>query len=117
MPVDYVQKLHHDIYPAIDPKGKLSGAANGKAIVITGAGKGIGEVRSYIVLTEIGHCKGICCCWRKGTCVVIADRVGSGTDSSTRQDNQSRNTGSQCRDGCIRQIERGESIQRSFQKV
>lgn len=97
MPVDYVQRLHHDIYPAIDPKGKLSGAANGKVVVLTGAGKGIGEARSYIVLTHIGNCKGICCCWRKGPCVVIADRIGFGTHGITRQDNQSRNTGSHSR--------------------
>ena len=44
MPVTIVDKEHHDIYPAIDPRGKLSGVAEGKVIVLTGAGKGIGEV-------------------------------------------------------------------------
>jgi hypothetical protein len=45
MPFTIVEKEHHDIYPAIDPKGKLSGAAADKVVVLTGAGKGIGEVR------------------------------------------------------------------------
>jgi hypothetical protein len=44
-PLDFVDKIHHDIYPAIDPKGKLSGAAEGKLIILTGGGKGIGDVR------------------------------------------------------------------------
>lgn len=45
MPFSIVEKEHHDIYPAIDPKGKLDGAAADKVIVLTGAGKGIGEVK------------------------------------------------------------------------
>jgi len=44
MPVSLVEKQHHDIYPEIDPRGKLSGVAEGKVVIITGAGKGIGEV-------------------------------------------------------------------------
>lgn len=47
MPLDFVDKLHHDVYPAIDPKGKLSGAAEDKVIILTGAGKGIGEVKHH----------------------------------------------------------------------
>jgi hypothetical protein len=47
MPLDFVDKIHHDVYPAIDPKGKLSGAAEGKVIILTGAGKGIGEVKHH----------------------------------------------------------------------
>ena len=38
-----VEKEHHDVYPAIDPRDKLKGATDGKVIVLTGAGKGIGE--------------------------------------------------------------------------
>jgi hypothetical protein len=45
MPVDFASKLHHDVYPSIDPKTTLRGVAEGKVIVLTGAGKGIGEVR------------------------------------------------------------------------
>ena len=45
MPVDFASKLHHDVYPSIDPKTTLRNVAEGKVIVLTGAGKGIGEVR------------------------------------------------------------------------
>jgi hypothetical protein len=45
MPLNLTEKLHHDVYPAIDPKGKLQGTAEGKVVVLTGAGKGIGEVQ------------------------------------------------------------------------
>jgi hypothetical protein len=45
MGVDLVEKIHHDIYPDIDPKGKLKGVAAGKVIVLTGASRGIGEAR------------------------------------------------------------------------
>jgi hypothetical protein len=48
MLVNLVSELHHDIYPAIDPRGKLSSVAEGKVIVLTGAGKGIGEVFHYL---------------------------------------------------------------------
>jgi NADP-dependent 3-hydroxy acid dehydrogenase YdfG len=41
-----VEKEHHDVYPAIDPRAKLKGVAEGKVAVLTGAGKGIGEVYS-----------------------------------------------------------------------
>ena len=44
MPLDFVSKQHHDVYPSIDPKSTLRGVADGKVIVLTGAGKGIGEV-------------------------------------------------------------------------
>jgi hypothetical protein len=53
MPFSIVDKEHHDVYPSIDPQGKLSGAADGKVIVLTGAGKGIGEVRHEVDVTEI----------------------------------------------------------------
>jgi len=53
MPFSIVDKEHHDVYPSIDPKGKLSGAAAGKVVVLTGAGKGIGEVRHEVDVTEI----------------------------------------------------------------
>jgi hypothetical protein len=46
MPVDLVDKIHHDVYPDIDPKGKLKFSAEGKVVVLTGAGRGIGEVQS-----------------------------------------------------------------------
>ena len=45
MPVDFASKLHHDVYPSIDPKTTLRDVVEGKVIVLTGAGKGIGEVR------------------------------------------------------------------------
>src|SRR2546423_1354888 len=45
MPVDFASKLHHDIYPSIDPKTTLRNVTEGKVIVLTVAGKGIGEVR------------------------------------------------------------------------
>ncbi|KAI5809811.1 hypothetical protein DFH27DRAFT_606224 [Peziza echinospora] len=34
---------HHDVYDFIDPKTTLKGAAAGKTIIITGAGRGIGK--------------------------------------------------------------------------
>jgi len=48
MSLSIVEKDHHDVYPAIDPTGKLSGAAADKVVVLTGAGKGIGEVPTKI---------------------------------------------------------------------
>jgi hypothetical protein len=45
MPLNLIEKSHHDVYPAIDPKGKLQSTAEGKVVVLTGAGKGIGEVQ------------------------------------------------------------------------
>jgi len=53
MPFSLVDKEHHDVYPSIDPEDKLRGAADGKVIVLTGAGKGIGEVRHEVAVTEI----------------------------------------------------------------
>ena len=44
MGINLVEKIHHDVYPDIDPKGKLRGVAEGKVIVLTGASRGIGEV-------------------------------------------------------------------------
>jgi hypothetical protein len=44
MGIDIVEKIHHEVYPDIDPKGKLKGVADGKVIVLTGASRGIGEV-------------------------------------------------------------------------
>jgi hypothetical protein len=44
MGIDIVEKIHHDVYPDIDPNGKLKGVAEGKVIVLTGASRGIGEV-------------------------------------------------------------------------
>ncbi|KZS96636.1 NAD(P)-binding protein [Sistotremastrum niveocremeum HHB9708] len=35
-------KEHHDVYPGIDVRGALKGAAKGKVILITGASRGIG---------------------------------------------------------------------------
>jgi hypothetical protein len=52
MGLNLIEELHHDVYPAIDPKGKLSGVADGKVIVLTGAGKGIGEVLTLIGFTN-----------------------------------------------------------------
>jgi len=54
MPIDFVSKLHHDVYPSIDPKTTLRGVAEGKTIVITGAGKGIGEVPTITPNQEKG---------------------------------------------------------------
>jgi NAD(P)-dependent dehydrogenase (short-subunit alcohol dehydrogenase family) len=34
---------HHDVYPAIDPKGALAGSAAGKVIFVSGASRGIGQ--------------------------------------------------------------------------
>ncbi|CAM1502105.1 Fc.00g040890.m01.CDS01 [Cosmosporella sp. VM-42] len=34
---------HHDVYPFIDPRENLKGAATGKSILVTGAGTGIGK--------------------------------------------------------------------------
>jgi hypothetical protein len=55
MPMNLVEKQHHDVYPAIDPKNKLSGAADGKVIILTGAGKGIGEVHAELVKLILGY--------------------------------------------------------------
>jgi len=52
MPFSIVDKEHHDVYPSIDPKGKLSGTAAGKVVILTGAGKGIGEVRQEVDVSE-----------------------------------------------------------------
>jgi hypothetical protein len=53
MPINIVEKTYNDVYPAIDPKGKLSGAAAGKVVLLTGASKGIGEVPSLNLRTLI----------------------------------------------------------------
>jgi NAD(P)-dependent dehydrogenase (short-subunit alcohol dehydrogenase family) len=34
---------HHDVYPAIDPKGSLAGSATDKVVFIAGASRGIGQ--------------------------------------------------------------------------
>ena len=38
-----IQPTRHDVYPFIDPKGHLQGAASGKSVLVTGAGTGIGK--------------------------------------------------------------------------
>lgn len=44
---------HHDRYPSIDPKGALSGSANGKVVFIAGASRGIGQATA-VAFAEAG---------------------------------------------------------------
>jgi len=37
------ENLHHDVYPAIDPRGVLKDSCQGKSVLVTGAGRGIGK--------------------------------------------------------------------------
>ena len=39
----WIKTNHHDVYPAIDSSTTLAGTAQGKTILITGAGRGIGR--------------------------------------------------------------------------
>lgn len=42
LPPAVLQAQHHDVYPFIDPKYNLKGAAIGKTVLVTGSGSGIG---------------------------------------------------------------------------
>jgi hypothetical protein len=39
-----IKRTEHDIYPYISATGRLANAAQGKSVLITGGGKGIGRV-------------------------------------------------------------------------
>ncbi|KAI0728254.1 putative oxidoreductase [Fomitopsis betulina] len=39
--------LHHDVYPAIDPRGALKNSCKGKSVLVTGAGRGIGKAVAH----------------------------------------------------------------------
>ncbi|TFY61774.1 hypothetical protein EVJ58_g4301 [Rhodofomes roseus] len=41
--VNITEHLHHDVYPAIDPRGALKDSCQGKSVLVTGAGRGIGK--------------------------------------------------------------------------
>ncbi|KZT65951.1 NAD(P)-binding protein [Daedalea quercina L-15889] len=41
--IHLTNNLHHDVYPAIDPRGALKGSCRGKSVLVTGAGRGIGK--------------------------------------------------------------------------
>ena len=43
MAFSLLQPTRHDVYPFIDPRDRLKGAANGKVVLVTGAGTGIGK--------------------------------------------------------------------------
>lgn len=42
----------HDIYPYISATGRLAGAAQGKTVIVTGGGKGIGKVSTKFAATS-----------------------------------------------------------------
>ncbi|KZT70840.1 putative oxidoreductase [Daedalea quercina L-15889] len=42
-PINITENIHHDVYPAIDPRGALKDACKGKSVLVTGAGRGIGK--------------------------------------------------------------------------
>lgn len=44
-----IKRDMHDIYPFISARGRLAGAAQGKTVIITGGGKGIGKVCSQVL--------------------------------------------------------------------
>lgn len=41
-----VERVHHDIYPFIDPSQSLKNSAQGKSVLVTGGSRGIGKVCS-----------------------------------------------------------------------
>ena len=43
MAFSFIRPTRHDVYPFIDPRGALKGAASSKTVLITGAGSGIGR--------------------------------------------------------------------------
>ncbi|KAK5175421.1 uncharacterized protein LTR77_000560 [Saxophila tyrrhenica] len=43
MAFSFIKPTRHDVYPFIDPQDGLKGAADGKTVLITGAGSGIGR--------------------------------------------------------------------------
>ncbi|KAH9915673.1 NAD-P-binding protein [Fomitopsis serialis] len=42
-PFNITDNLHHDVYSAIDPRGVLKDSCQGKSVLVTGAGRGIGK--------------------------------------------------------------------------
>ena len=42
--MELIKRTKHDIYPFISAAGHLHGTAQGKSVLITGGGKGIGKV-------------------------------------------------------------------------
>jgi hypothetical protein len=45
--LQFTKTVHRDVYPAIEPTdGKMRQIANGKVVVVTGAGTGFGQVGS-----------------------------------------------------------------------
>lgn len=44
--LQFTPTVHRDVYPAIDPSNdKIRGIAQGKVVIVTGAGSGFGEVK------------------------------------------------------------------------
>jgi FlaA1/EpsC-like NDP-sugar epimerase len=45
--LQFTEIVHRDVYPAIEPtNGKMRQIANGKVVIVTGAGTGFGQVGS-----------------------------------------------------------------------